>query len=416
MQEKQVKANPQIGFTCNSPVRNSISSMQSLLAWGLAQGANALNIIAGVIVAHLASPNDFARFATLAAALAIISAALNPMINEIAQRVSVHRDVALLALKSRSYIAVCAAILISFSACASIVSSGLDALVIYLLIPVAFVAQSWVLGILYGLHWMVAAGAVLCIAGLARVATLGALIYMGTAFTGATVSYLIYFLITVLCAPYLLSGHIKKSGETSWGTNWRLIIGFFLLSLPFSVDQPIVQALFTDISADYAALMTYARSVMLLASPALTIVYSASLQRYSGGNTPTKSAPFLLKTITITATLAFGLAATLWTVHPLLFPLLLGDKYLHVMPHLAVALAAIALHVVSYFLIQRLLLSCSWRLCGVLAIPPILQATLLASLKSPSIADLTYIAITALGFQISVALWATVRDHSRKAQ
>jgi len=380
--------------------------MQSLLAWGLAQGANALNIIAGVIVAHLASPNDFARFATLAAALAIISAALNPMINEIAQRVSVHRDVTLLALKSRSYIAVCAAILISFSACASIVSSGLDALVIYLLIPVAFVAQSWVLGILYGLHWMVAAGAVLCIAGLARVATLGALIYMGTAFTGATVSYLIYFLITVLCAPYLLSGHIKKSGETSWGTNWRLIIGFFLLSLPFSVDQPIVQALFTDISADYAALMTYARSVMLLASPALTIVYSASLQRYSGGNTPTKSAPFLLKTITITATLAFGLAATLWTVHPFLFPILLGDKYIHVTQYLDVALLSMALHVISFYLVLQIISSCSAILCGALAIPPLFQCFILSALQSPDIYRVTQVNLITFTLQVLISIWA----------
>jgi O-antigen/teichoic acid export membrane protein len=388
--------------------------MQSLLAWGLAQGANALNIIAGVIVAHLASPSDFARFATLSAALAIISAALNPMINEIAQRVSIHRGLELLALRSRSYIAVCAAIVISICACASIVTSGLDALLIYLLIPVAFVAQSWVLGILYGLHRMVASGAVLCVAGVARVVTLGALISVGAAFTGATISYLIYFLITVLCAPYLLSVHLKKSGETSWDTNWRLIIGFFLLSLPFSVDQPIVQALFTDISADYAALMTYARSVMLLASPALTIVYSASLQRDSENVATAKESVSMIKTLTILSSLAFGLAAILWIVHPFLFPLLLGDKYLHVTPNLALALAAIALHVISYFLVQRLLLSCSWRLCAVLAIPFILQAILLASLKSPSISDLTSTAVAVLTTQTLIALWATTRDHSRR--
>jgi hypothetical protein len=388
--------------------------MTPILAWGLAQGANALNIIAGVIVAHLASPGDFARFATLSAALAIIAAAINPLINEIAQRVASHRSVEFGALKSRSCIALSAAIVINICACASIVDSGIDAVIIYALMPVAFVAQSWVIATLYGLHRMVAAGSILCAAGLGRIATLCGFIAVGATFTGATTSYLVYFLVTVIGAPWLLSGYLTKNEEADWSTNWRLICGFFLLALPFSLDQPIVQALFTDISADYAALMTYARSLMLLATPALTIIYSASIQTDATEIPAETKLPRFTKPFSMAVIFAFGLAAILWVIHPFLFPLLLGAKYLHTTSHLGLALCAIALHVISYFLIQRLLLACSWRLCGVLAIPPVTQAIFLTLQSSPSVHDLTVIALSVLFLQTLLALWATQRSFAKK--
>ena len=82
--------------------------MNALIAWALIQGSNALNIIAGIIVAHLVVPYDFGRFATLSAAITIMTAVLNPMINELAQKIAAHRIIERGALRSRTYIAVAA--------------------------------------------------------------------------------------------------------------------------------------------------------------------------------------------------------------------------------------------------------------------------------------------------------------------
>lgn len=375
--------------------------MNSLLAWSLSQGANSLNVIAGIIVAHLVSPYEFARFATLSAALAIMLAVLNPIINEIAQRVALHRVVEVSALRARTIFALLTCCTIGVCACASIVTTWVEALVVYLLLPVVLVGHSWASGIFFGLHRMIAFGAVLCVGGIFRVATLLGLISLGVVFSGITTSYLVSFIITIVASRSLFAEHTTADSQTVWATNWKLIIGFFLLALPFSVDQPIVHALFPEVSADYAALMTYGRSVMLLASPALALVYSASLQRTSPASQAV-SAPLLIAT-----GLAGGLALILWGLYPFLFPLLLGTQYTHVTAYLAPALTAMVLHVVAYFLIQRMLLSCQWWLCIALAIPPLVQGLLLASQTSPQLTYLVTVSFVTFALQCLIACGTT---------
>jgi hypothetical protein len=379
--------------------------MNTIFAWGLSQSANALNVIAGIIIAHIVSPYEFSRFATLSAAIAIMSAVLNPIVNEIAHRVARNRVVEISAMRSRTIFAVIACCLISICACASIVTNPLEAILVYLLIPLFLVWQSWITGFFYGLHRMVAVGAVLCAGSILRLATLVGLLSLGVIFGGISLSYLVGFIGSIALSQRLLVNYLQSTSSDNWATNWRLLCGFFLLALPFSIDQPIVQAIFPELSAEYAALMTYARSVMLLASPALTIVYSALIQHQS---TQKKTAPTgLLPSLAIAAVLALGLALTLWLCHPLLFPLLLGAKYTHLTPNLAPALTGMALCVISYFLVQRLLLSCSWWLCAALLLPLILQGTLFASFSKPSISQLTSVSVLTFWLQCAVSAGAT---------
>lgn len=387
--------------------------MNALTAWALIQGSNALNIIAGIIVAHLVIPYDFGRFATLSAAITIMTTVLNPMINELAQKVAAHRVVERSALQSRSVIAVVACCLISLCSCTSIVTTTFEAITVYLLIPIVLVGQGWVCGILYGLHRMVASGTVLCASGVVRVVTLVVLLYAWDAFGGISVSYLAGFLVTILASFFFL-GRITGQGSTAvWITNWRLMFGFFVLALPFAVDQPIVQALFPNHSADYAALMTYARSVMFLASPALTLVYTASLQRAS--NSPQLATFHRLPPFLTAVGLATALAFTLWFVHPFLFPLLLGKGYVHVTPHLALALFGMTMYVLSYFLVQRMLLRCTWWFSCALAIPPLAQGILLASQEAPTISELTVISVVTFSLQFCIAcIAAYVLDPNKE--
>jgi O-antigen/teichoic acid export membrane protein len=384
--------------------------MNTILAWSLSQGANALNVLAGICIAHIVSPYEFSRFATLSAAIAIMSAVLNPMINEIAQRVARDRIIEITALRSRTLFAIATCCGIGVIACASIVTTSLEAALVYVLIPILLVGQSWAVGFFYGLHRMVAVGSVLCVASILRLVILLGLMWTGFIFGGIALSYLVGFLLTVIASQYLLSSHIRASRSKDWTTNWKLLCGFFLLALPFSVDQPIIQAIFPESSADYAALMTYARSVMLLAGPALTIVYSTLIQHQSDQQLLSKS-PGLLSSLLIATILAGGLALTLWLCNPILFPLLLGSKYLHLTPYLATALAAMALCVVSYFLVQRLLLSCTWWLCAALALPVIVQGLLFALRSTPSIAQLTVVSVVTFSLQCAIAVGATYLDY-----
>lgn len=384
--------------------------MNAILAWSLSQGANALNVIAGIIVAHLASPYEFSRFATLSAAIAIMSAILNPMINELAQRVARHGAIETPALRSRTIFALAACSIIAVCACTSIVTTTFEAIVVWVLIPLFLVGQSWGSGMFYGLHRMVAFGAVQCVGSLLRVATLLGLLSIGVTFSGVTLSYLVFFFMTIATSRYLFAEHRITSGPGTWDTNWRLLCGFFLLALPFSVDQPIVQTFLPSVSADYAALMTYAKSVMLLASPALSLVYSASLQRRAPDHDAERMR--ILSPLTIASGLAGILACALWIAHPFLFPLLLGTKYSAVTPHLALALLGMALYVVSYFLLQRILLSCRWWLCVALALPPLVQGALLASQEMPNISSLVTISLVTFSLQCAVALVAQ-RLHTR---
>jgi hypothetical protein len=383
--------------------------MNTLLAWSLSQGANALNVLAGICIAHIVSPYEFSRFATLSAAIAIMSAVLNPMINEIAHRVARDRIIDLRALRSRTILAVLACCLIGICACASIITNAFEATLTYLLIPVLLVGQSWATGFYYGLHRMAAVGSVLFAGGLIRIATLLGFLSVDIIFGGIALSYLSGFILTVFASQYLLSSHVRSSHCEEWTTNWKLLCGFFLLALPFSVDQPIVQAIFPESSADYAALMTYARSVMLLAGPALTIVYSKLIQPQS--NQQAAARPRLAPSFLIAAVLAGGLALALWLSHPLLFPLLLGTQYTHVTPHLAPALAGMAMCVISYFLVQRLLLSCTWWLCAALALPALAQGLLFASYSAPSIAQLTMVSVVTFSLQCAIAVGATYLDY-----
>lgn len=382
--------------------------MNTFLAWGLSQVANALNVLAGICIAHLVSPYEFSRFATLSATIAIMSAVLNPMINEIAHRVARDRFISITALRSRTIFGVSACCLIGSSACASIVTNTFEAALVYLLIPILLVGQSWSTGFFYGLHRMVAVGWTLCLASLIRIAALLGLLSANVIFIGISLSYIAGFAATVILSHRLLLGLVRSPRCEDWTTNWKLLCGFFLLALPFSVDQPIVQAIFPESSADYAAVMTYARSVMLLAGPALTIVFSKLIQPSKTEQSTVTSE--LLPSLPIATALAGLLALALWLSQPLLFPLLLGLKYMHVTPHLAPAIIGMTLCVISYFLVQRLLLSCSWWLCAALALPPLAQGVLLGSFSAPSIAQLTMVSVITFSLQCSIALGATYLD------
>lgn len=381
----------------------------SLTAWLLAQGANLANILAGVIVAHLASEQDFSRFATLSAALAIMTAALNPLINEIAHHVAKKRALEPSLLRSRSYLAATVCILVALASCSSIVLTPFDAALVYLLIPLALIAQSWSCATLSGLHRMVALNSLLCMAAAIRLFILALATALGSPFNGVTLSYLSSFVSVLLATSYIAKDIFRGDAthdNAKLETNWVLITGFLLLALPFSIDQPIIQATNSAIAADYAALMTYAKSVMLLAGPAIALIYSAAVQPAAKAKSSDLTSE--IKRVVISLAIAAALAVTLWLVSPLLFPLLLGAKYLHVSSELGLALSGMALYVVSYLMIQRRLLSSGWGLCLALGVPVMLQSTLLAlvSLGSPSLSTLTAVSFITFLAQFVISLLA----------
>jgi hypothetical protein len=347
----------------------------------------------------MASPYEFARFATLSAALAMMAAIINPLVNELAQRVSVYRGISTHSLRTRAASGVGMSVLIALCACAHIVDTPLEAFSIYVLLPILFVAHSGILGVLSGLHRMTASGCALLASSTIRLVILVPFLLWAPTLLGVSLAYVGSFITTIALARMLTSKHLQPTTAAEWNTNWALVAGFFLLTLPFSLDQPIIQALFTETAAEYAALMTYAKSVMLLATPALMIAYSSALQTHKEAANTSRSIRPIATVVGLASTLSF----LLWIVSPWLFPLLLGPKYTHVIPWLGITLIAMTLHVISYFLIQQLLLTSSFLLSACLLLPSLVQALLLGTRTSPTLEDLAYVSVSVFALQLLIA-------------
>jgi hypothetical protein len=187
---------------------------------------------------------------------------------------------------------------------------------------------------------------------------------------------------------------------TSWETHWGILGGFFCLALPFSLDQPIIQARFPDSSGEYAAVMTYAKSLLFVVGPGLTVAYSSALQaRHS----------VALHRLSLRALILFTLATVvagtvLWAALPILFPLLLGQQYLRLMPSAPTALVAIGFHVIGHAVIQVAVVACRWWMSLILVLPALLQGVWLFLLQNPSIDELVLVNLWTFGVQLVIAL------------
>jgi O-antigen/teichoic acid export membrane protein len=384
-------------------------SRSSATAWALIQGGNALSIVCGILIARTVSPYEFARFATLSAALAIMTSFLNPLINELAHRVAATRAIHPNALIKRTAYSSAICMAIATTACLSIVRQPLEIFLVCIAIPLSLVGHSWIFAILSGLHRMIAYGWTLVASSVVRLGILIPFLITTPHLAGFAWSYLAGFVVTVLLARICLGPRLQHETTDGWSTNWVLLLGFFLLALPFSLDQPIIQLLFPDRAADYAAVMTYGKSVMLLASPALAIAYSSALQVGKSSPSSMRSLPPIVVVVLLATLFAFAL----WVIHPWLFPLLLGTQYLHAMSQLSIALPAMALYVVSHYLLQILLISSRWWICILLVIPSLLQILLFARLSEPTITQLMSVSLCVFAVQFVFACVASALHHPR---
>jgi len=206
-------------------------------------------------------------------------------------------------------------------------------------------------------------------------------------------AYVSSFLLMALVATPAARGARLRDEEASQ-TNWRLVVGFFLLAAPFSLDQPLIQRWFPQTSGGYAAIMTYAKSIMLLASPGLTMAYGSTLQRRES------HVPLVILARLCAFTVAIG--GFFWLFRSLLFPLLLGPRYVDLIPFVGYTVVAIGCHVVAYAIAQIQLTSGSTWLIVALAIPPVIQALCLGALSAPSLSDLSAVALCVFAVQVGV--------------
>jgi O-antigen/teichoic acid export membrane protein len=373
--------------------------MKKTSSWILIQCATALNIAAGIAIAHRLPPTEFGRFATMSAALMMMTSVLNPLSNELAHLVSAHHGIPAKALRSRSLLAAAICIGISIATCASITQSLQEGLLLFVILPVSMIAFTWICGALTGLHRMRTLGCAQTLGAALKLAIILVGFSLFPSFSLISWAYQAGFVVaTAVGLSTLLP--LTPAGAVAWRTHWGILGGFFCLALPFSLDQPIIQARFPNSSGEYAAVMTYAKSLMLLLAPGLTIAYSSALQaRHSAG----------LHLLSLRALILFALATTLavvglWAALPILFPLLLGQQYLHLIPSAPAALIAIGFHVVGYAVIQLAVLVSRWWISLILIVPALLQATWLSVLQTPSIDDLVRVNLWTFGAQLVVAL------------
>ncbi len=373
--------------------------MRNWLVWTLIQGANACNIITGILIAHALTPDDFGRFATMAASLTILAALLNPLINELAHSVSQVGGISYHALGTRSLWTGLAGITMAMATCLSITRTWTEQLTMLLVLPLSMISWSWMTGILIGKNEMPLLAKAQSVGALFRLVVVGAVLTVSPALSYLALAYVISFVaMTLSAAPAVRS--LQPASQDLWKTNWGLVVGFFLLAAPFSLDQPIVQLWFPALSGNYAAVMTYAKSIMLLSSPALTIAYSSALQRRATRISP---AAFVKLVLSVA-----GVAGFFWLSRPLFFPLLLGPRYLDLLPMVGYALLAISFHVISYALAQVQLAGRALRLIVVLSIAPITQALCLKALSAPTLEDLCMVSVVVFAVQLCVVLCVSV--------
>jgi hypothetical protein len=384
--------------------------MKKTSAWILIQCASAINILAGIVIAHQLAPAEFGKFATMSAALMMITSVLNPLSNELAHLVSSKHALNYIALRNRTGIALLLCGAVAACSCASIIESSVDGILLAVLLPLSMVVTAWTTGILAGLHRMAAVGVMQTLGALAKFIVIALCITSMPSFVMISWAYEVGFIIACAVSIYLI-GRIPTVRLLEWNTHWGIIGGFFFLALPFSLDQTLIQSRFPEASGEYAAVMTYAKSLMLLAGPALTIAYSSALRERHHTPIPRLCVKAF---IVFTATTA-PLGWILWKVLPALFPLLLGSQYTHVMSNTSYALIAIGCHVVAYAVIQLAVLLSRWWISPLLVLPAALQATLLWTLQNPSIEDLVLVSLWTFVAQLLIAVVAcfalTVRSR-----
>lgn len=385
--------------------------MKNLAAWTLSQLANATNIVAGIVIAHALSPTEFGRFATMAASLTIMCSILNPLMNELAHFVSKSGTIHMDSLRKRTLASLIACVAIAVFTCRTISHGVLDALVLYVALPITLLASTWVIGILIGLHRMRLVGAVQLVSAGTKVALLGVGLLYLPSLAMVSWAYALSFIVTVVLALAIV-GRVPAEHDRDADIQWGIVAGLFLLALPFSLDQAFVQAWYPAISGDYAAVMTYAKSVVLIAAPALTIAYSSAIKRSAEA---IRLADFA-KLVAIFAAGAAPLATLFWLLHPFLFPLLLGSQYAHVMGSVGIALLAMTLHVVAFSVIQVFVIRARWIGIVALAIPVAIQATLLKTLETPTVASLVSIGAWTFLVQLFLALAMLWIPTRRRAQ
>lgn len=377
--------------------------MKNTSAWILIQCASTINILAAIIIAHQLAPADFGKFATMSAALMMITSVLNPLSNELAHLVSSKHALNYLALRNRSGIALLLCGAVAACGCASIIESLLDGILLTVLLPLSMIVAAWTTGILAGLHRMAAVGIMQTLGSLAKFLIIVLCITSMPSFVMISWAYEVGFIIACGVSIYLI-GRIPTVRSVEWNTHWGIIGGFFFLALPFSLDQTLIQSRFPDASGEYAAVMTYAKSLMLLAGPALTIAYSSALR--DRHHTPI---PVLcIKAFVLFTATTAPLGWILWKVLPVLFPLLLGSQYIHVMPNTGYALIAIGCHVVAYAIIQLAVLLSRWWIAPLLVLPAALQGTWLWTLQNPSIEELVLVSVWTFATQLVIAVVACI--------
>lgn len=372
--------------------------MKNWLTWALIQGSNGCNILVGILLAHALSPSDFGRFATMAAFLALFAALLNPLINELAHCLSGFSGLSISALGKRSVLATLAGVLLSVATCFSMTDTWAERVVILIVLPFALVSWSWMTGVLIGRNNMALLARSQCVGALLRLLFVSTTLSLAPTLLNVALAYVISFFTMTLCALPSTRG-LRPSEESMWTTNWGLVFGFFLLAAPFSIDQPLIQLWFPEASGNYAAIMTYAKSIMILSSPALTIAYSSTLQHRE-----TRLSPM---TITKLSAVVICLAGFFWLLRSSLFPLLLGPQYVELQSQVGYALLAISFHVIVYAVAQVQLISGSPWLVAALALPPIAQTLYLKTLSTPSITTLCCLSLVVFTIQLVVVLTAT---------
>lgn len=388
-----------------------VALLKNLKAWILIQLAAVLNISAGVLIAHKLAPEEFGKYSTVVAGITVMYSVLNPVINELSRLVAHHQFASRDLLKRITLGGICVCLGFATLVLISLKAQSLSEIAVVAVVTLLLVPSSWIQGVLTGKNRMTEHGMVQSLGALGRCVTLVFILMFSQSFSDALVSYACGFLLILLIGGSFIRTELHDE-EEKIQLDWTVIIGFLLLSLPFSFDQILVQRAYQVMSGEYAGVMTYAKSVMLVAAPILTLAYGNVLQKKDSGD----FARILQRTAVGVLFFSALIAGALWLLGPVLFPILLGPKYVTLTSLLAIPLAAIGMHVVSYSIFQAMLLRARKWMLFALLMPVCLQLYLLVAGDVGEVERLVNISLPVFGLQLVLAIFGAftvVRTESR---
>jgi O-antigen/teichoic acid export membrane protein len=324
---------------------------------------NVLNYCFVLIAVRRLDKAQFGSFMSLLAVLTLATVSANTLQLQATKRVAAHLGSG---LKIYGWTVVRQTILLGGGALiigllvASSISewlrvTELEVLILYSAVG-GLVSSALANGFSSGLRWLKFQSCMNVAGTLAKLLAALILFTVGLGVSAGLYSYLLGYLVVVAGTAWGLSiwagpakaGACTEPGrDVAQGSLLFLVLAYFLVVIPFSCDQLLVQRVNPALSGDYAALATTGKLVFYAASPVLSVLYPYLVSFRSD---PVRMRRYFEAGTLLTLLLSVIVLALLWLGKDFIVVNLMSERYQNVTSEVARFGLSVVLFVLAYTL------------------------------------------------------------------